>query len=99
MLALYVPFAVAKTPTTKKPQEITIKATCYKSDEVFTALIGKLKQTPIIMGKTDDNAESIMSLWAGQDGSWTLVATKENLSCVLGHGREIEVIVKDPKYI
>lgn len=99
MLALYVPFAVAKTPTTKKPQEITITATCYNSDDMFTALLDKLKQTPIIIGKTDDNAESIMSLWAGKDGFWTLLATKDNITCVLGHGKDVEILVKEPKYI
>jgi len=66
---------------------------CYNTKELFKSLREKFKELPLLTGKTDDEANSIMSLWLNPfDNNWTIIATKNDLSCVVGTGTDIKII-------
>ena len=47
-----------------KPDEIVdIKIECYNTSRVFTELQKTYKETPILLGRTSDEAKSTMTLW------------------------------------
>ena len=44
-------------------------------------------------GKASDEANSVVSIWMNPiDNNWTIVATKNNLSCVVGMGTDIKIL-------
>lgn len=79
--------------TVVKAENITIEIPCVDTKIITQYLKVEHKEIPIIIGKADDMASSIMSLWTNiKTGSWTLVATKDEISCILGTGRNLQVI-------
>jgi hypothetical protein len=51
------------------------------------------KEYPIAMGITNDRANSTMSIWVSpRDKSWTIVATKKEISCVIGTGTDFDFV-------
>ena len=66
---------------------------CYNTQELFKSLREKFKELPLLTGKTDDEAKSTMSVWLNPiDNEWTIVATKKDLSCVVGTGTDMKII-------
>ena len=46
-----------------------------------------------MMGKADDEANSTMSIWMNvTDKHWTIIATKNELSCIVGTGTDLKSI-------
>ena len=76
-----------------KPDEIvTARLECYNTVKVFNELQKTYKEAPMILGKTSDEAKSTMTLWINTNTkSWTIVATKDTLSCIVGAGTDIEL--------
>lgn len=75
--------------------ETTVKTElpCYNTKELFVSLKQKYKEFPIITGKTDDEAGSTMSVWLNpMDNDWTIIATKNDLSCIVGSGTDLKLI-------
>ena len=75
--------------------ETTVKTElpCYNTKELFKNLREKYKELPLLTGTTDDDAGSTMSVWMnGADKDWTIIATKDELSCVVGTGTELKII-------
>lgn len=75
--------------------ETTVKTElpCYNTKELFKNLREKYKELPLLTGKADDEAESTMSVWMnGTDKDWTIIATKDELSCVVGTGTDLKLI-------
>jgi hypothetical protein len=78
-----------------EPEYITTQAQCFDSDILFRELRKTYNEVPFLVGKADDQVESVMSLWVNiKDKSWTIVASKSSLSCVIGFGSEIKLISK-----
>jgi hypothetical protein len=75
-----------------KPDEVVnVKIECYNTMKIFTELQKVYKEIPIILGKTSDEAGSTMTLWISPtEKTWTIVATKEKLSCIVGTGSDAE---------
>ena len=74
-------------------ETITSVMPCGDTKVVTEQLRERFKEIPIIIGRADDAANSVMSLWTNiKTGSWTLVATKGDLSCVIGTGKGLQVI-------
>jgi len=75
-----------------KPDEIvTARLECYNTMKIFTELQKVYKEMPIILGKTSDEAGSTMTLWISpKEKTWTIVATKDKLSCIVGAGTDAE---------
>lgn len=72
---------------------ITSTMPCGDTKTVINELREDFKEIPIIIGIADDNANSLMSLWTNvNDGSWTLVATKDQISCIIGAGKSLRVV-------
>ena len=66
---------------------------CYNSQELFKNLREKYKELPIMMGKADDEVNSTMSIWMNvNDKHWTIIATKDELSCIVGTGTDLKSI-------
>ena len=75
--------------------EHTIKTElpCYNTTELFKSLREKYKELPLLTGKADDEANSTMSLWLNPiDNNWTIIATKKELSCVVGTGNDMKIV-------
>jgi hypothetical protein len=76
-----------------KPDEIVnARLECYNTERVFTELQKTYKEAPILLGKTSDQAKSTMTLWINTTTkSWTIIATKDTLSCIVGAGTDVEL--------
>jgi hypothetical protein len=76
-----------------KPDEIvTARLECYNTVKVFNELQKTYKEAPMILGKTSDEAKSTMTLWINATTkTWTIVATKDAFSCIVGAGTDIEL--------
>ena len=66
---------------------------CFDTKTLFKSLRETYKESPIIMGNTEDDAKSTMSLWMHPvKNSWTIVSTKEKISCVIGVGTDFKLV-------
>lgn len=66
---------------------------CYTTKDLFKTLREKYKELPLLSGIAGDEAKSTVSLWMDPiEKSWTIVATKKELSCVVGLGTDIKII-------
>ena len=82
------------TARAKSSEEVVnVKIACYHTDMLLEKLRGTYKEYPMIMGITNDKASSTMSVWINSlTKTWTIVATKEKVSCVIGSGTDIEIV-------
>ena len=72
---------------------VTIEIPCYNSKVLFNALKKNYKESPILIGNADDVAKSTMTLWVNPiEDNWTIVATKGDLSCVVGTGTHFKIM-------
>lgn len=76
-----------------KAETLSTEFPCGETKKITEFLKERYNEAPIILGKTDDVAKSLMSLWVNKNsGSWTLLATKEELTCIIGTGTDLKVI-------
>jgi hypothetical protein len=82
------------TARAKSSEEVVnVKIACYNTDMLLEKLRDTYKEYPMIMGITSDKASSTMSVWINPvTKTWTIVATKEKVSCVIGSGTDIEIV-------
>lgn len=93
VLACIVPLAVSSDEQRGEEDILTFEAPCYDTNTLFGTLKKQHKEAPIITGLASDVAGSTMSLWINtSDNTWTIVATKNDLSCVIGVGTDFKVI-------
>lgn len=77
----------------KLEETVKTELPCYNTQELFKSLSEKFKELPLLTGKTDDNANSTMSIWLNPvNNDWTIIATKKDLSCVVGTGTDMNLI-------
>jgi hypothetical protein len=75
-----------------QPEVVPTEMYCFATERIANEL-KRFGEVPIVMGLTSDLAGSTMSLWTNPaNGSWTLVATKENISCILGAGNKLQIL-------
>ena len=66
---------------------------CYNTKELFKSLRERYKEMPLLTGKASDEAKSTLSVWMNPtDKNWTIVATTEDTSCIVGMGTDIKLI-------
>lgn len=66
---------------------------CADTKVIVKDLREKYKEIPVVTGKTDDVAGSVMSIWVNPvDETWTIVATNKDYSCIIGVGQQLKVI-------
>jgi len=82
------------TAQAKSPEEVvTTEISCYDTDELMKILREDYKEYPIAMGITNDRANSTMSIWVSpRNKSWTITATKQSISCIVGAGTAFELV-------
>lgn len=89
LLSLSVFSAHAESPE----EVVSVDISCYDTDTLIKNLREVYKEYPIAMGITNDKASSTTSIWYGPgDKSWTIVATKGSISCVIGTGTDFELV-------
>jgi hypothetical protein len=73
---------------------LPFEAICDDTDTIFKKLLSKYEEKPIVIGISADRIGSTMTLWANsKTQSWTIVATKGELSCVIGTGSKVTLIL------
>ena len=82
------------TAQAKSPEEVvTTEISCYDTDTLFKTLKETYFEYPIALGITNDKASSTMSVWVSpRNKSWTITATKQSISCIVGAGTSFEVV-------
>ena len=69
------------------------EAPCYDTTKLFEILKDIYKEFPIVAGKANDAAKTVMSLWYHPtELTWTLISTKSSTSCVIGLGTDFKLI-------
>ena len=66
---------------------------CYDTDEIFKSLKEKYKEVPFMTGRAGDPANSIVTIWMHPvEATWTIMATKKDLTCVVGMGTDMKIM-------
>lgn len=92
LMALSAPLIHSDVPNVSE-EIVNFEAPCYNTKVLLDALKDNYKETPVIIGKANDVAESTMTLWVNPlNDSWTIVATKKDLSCVIGAGTHFKIM-------
>jgi len=74
-------------------ESITADMPCYNTKEIFKSIREKYKELPFMTGQVADEASSIVSIWLNPvDNNWTILATKKDLTCVVGMGTDMKII-------
>ena len=77
----------------KIEESISIDLPCYNTKEIFKSIREKYKELPFMTGQASDEASSIVSIWLNPvDNNWTILATKKDLTCVVGVGTDMKII-------
>lgn len=63
--------------------------TCGKTEIVFTILLGKFQEKPILYGKSSEQAETTIALWMSPDKTFTITSTIDNVTCILESGTDL----------
>jgi hypothetical protein len=81
--------------TIRAEEAVTYAAQCFETSALFNELKTKYKETPIILGIASDEAKSTMSFWINpSNGSWSIIATKKDTSCIIGTGVDLTIVPK-----
>ena len=74
-------------------ESISVDLPCYNTKEIFKSLREKYKEFPVMTGSVSDEANSVISLWLNPvDNKWTILATKKDLTCVVGVGIDMKIV-------
>ena len=82
-----------KSYSQKVEESITADMPCYNTTEIFKSLREKYKELPFMIGQASDEANSLVSIWLNPvDNNWTILATKKDLTWVVGVGTDMKII-------
>lgn len=74
-------------------EKVTYEALCNDTANVIRVLTEKYNERPVLIGEAVDVANSVMTLWANKKTkTWTIVATKGDISCLIGAGGNLELV-------
>jgi len=75
---------------------IETRLPCFDTKGLFADLRKTYYEVPIIYGKADDVGESTFSIWLNSTTkTYTLVATVNDLSCIVGTGHDFKIVPKE----
>jgi hypothetical protein len=78
---------------TNPPISINRDFTCYNTDKLVSELLTTHKESPFVVGRSDDQAGTTMSLWVSvATKTWTIIATNGEVSCVIGTGTGLKLM-------
>lgn len=68
---------------------------CSTTKELIKDIKEKYKESLVVVGKTSDEAQSIMTIWVNSETkSWSIIATKGEYSCLVGAGEKFNMLNK-----
>lgn len=74
-------------------EKITTEMYCDDTKVIVKTLRETYREEPFILGKADDVAGSVMTLWLNPlSKTWTIMATSGDFSCIVGVGSNIQLI-------
>jgi hypothetical protein len=75
-----------------EPVTVSTEIVCDETVKVTNFLLDKYKELPILIGDTSDMAGSKMSIWSNsQTKTWTIIATKKDVTCIIGVGDNLNI--------
>jgi len=81
-------------------ETITSEFPCGETKKVTDYLKERYNEAPIMLGRADDTAHSLMSLWVNKTtGTWTILATLDELTCIIGTGTNLNILVPKGKAV
>ena len=70
-----------------------LEAVCDDTQIVTKRLFNSFGEVPIIRGLTSDVSGTIMTMWINpKENSWTILATKDKITCVIGYGKDFKLL-------
>ena len=70
-----------------------LEAVCDDTQLVTKRLFNSFGEVPIIRGLTSDVSGTIMTMWINpKENTWTIIATKDNTTCVIGYGKDFKLL-------
>jgi hypothetical protein len=70
-----------------------LEAVCDDTQIVTKRLFNTFGEVPIIRGLTSDVSGTVMTMWLNpKDSSWTILATKDKITCVIGYGKDFKLL-------
>jgi len=70
-----------------------LEAVCDDTQIVTKRLFNSFGEVPIIRGFTSDVSGTIMTMWINpKENSWTILATKDKITCVIGYGKDFKLL-------
>ena len=74
-------------------EKVETELPCYNTEEILKILKERYKEMPFMIGKASDSVNSIVSIWINPvDSTWTIIATKKDITCVVGMGTDMRVV-------
>ena len=100
-LSSYICSLALLLPTTSFSGEvIQTELYCDQTATIISFLRKEHRESPILFGKASDMGDSTMSLWVNKKTkSWTILATKDKITCIVGWGEEFKTISNAEKYL
>ena len=72
---------------------ITTELYCSTTQEIVGKLKEKYRESPLIIGKTADQASSLMTFWINPNTkSWSIITTKGDITCLVGSGEDFNLV-------
>lgn len=66
---------------------------CDSTKEIGKTLLDTYGEIPVVTGIASDEAKSLFTIWTNNETkTWTLVATKDETSCIIGVGDKLKVV-------
>lgn len=69
---------------------------CGPRREVINAIKQSANETEIWSGKHSGSEPLVMLLLSSKQGSWTLIAVKPDVACIIGAGSNSTITIGDP---
>ncbi len=92
-LALLMCCIITNSYSQEIKDSVETELPCYDTEEIFKSLKDKFKEFPFMTGRAGDFANSIVSIWMNPvDGTWTIIATKKDITCIVGMGTDMKIV-------
>lgn len=70
-----------------EPEVLNFQSYCDTTEKIVKVLRDRFDEMPYVTGIADDLASSSMSVWVNPNtGTWSILSTKNEFSCVIGTG-------------
>lgn len=78
------------------PQEfmgnVNVSLSCFETKGVYHFLNEEYKETPAIGLRTQDKDLVFVLLMNKKDKTWTIVSTKDKVTCIIGMGKDFVIV-------